>query len=803
MTRRRALLALLVAAAALAGCSGERAVTPAPMLIHLSPGGGGDFTDLGVAVARAPAGATIFLAAGTYTLDQPLDVFRSLTLEGAGARRTFVTGALRRRLLGFSGNGTFAASGITFRRQGDTQGDAVQVLGGHVQFRLCRFEGPGVGRGARGRGAGLRLMGATTGSLDRCSASGNKGHGVVIEDPAAPRLLNVDTSGNGRPGVGRVTRAGPTDRGELEVFVEKIVTDAMRARHIPGAVFVLVRDGRPFLARGWGYADLARGTLMDPATSRLRVASLSKVVTATAVMQLFSRGRLLLSDDVDSFLRGFQLPRTYPAPVTVGDLLTQSGGLDDAVSGSAARAPRAAEPLTAYLAGNLPRRIAAPGAIYSYSNKGLALAGEVVQRASGLPYADYVARNIFAPLGMDASGFTPPLRPGPDWALGYRRDGDRAVPVGFDYLDNVPGIGMVSTGADMGRFMLALLGLGALGQARILDPVTASIMQAEQFTDFPGLPGSTYGFQEVFQNGRAALRHNGDWGGFSSAMVLMPRERLGFFIADNGGDGELRNDLIAQFIDRYYPQRVQLGSPPTPPDFADTARRFVGSYRGTRYSHGTFEKLFAFSASAEVDVSNDAMALSLDGTRYVQIEPLLFRSDSSDDQIAFQAAPDGSIAYLFNGVGAYEHVAWYATYRWTRRLLIAVVLVLLLTLAVWPGAELWRRAHGRRGRGPRLAGAARRLAALTAALDLAFLAGLALAFARVDFVYGVPPTVVALLVLPNVGAILGVALVPLAVLAWRRRWWDRLGRLQYSLTTLAALGFIWFCLVWNLLGMRV
>jgi len=67
----------------------------------------------------------------------------------------------------------------------------------------------------------------------------------------------------------------------------------------------------------------------------------------------------------------------------------------------------------------------------------------------------------------------------------------------------------------------------------------------------------------------------------------------------------------------------------------------------------------------------------------------------------------------------------------------------------------------------------------------------------------VPGWVVALLVVPNLVAALAIALVVLAVLAWRRRWWSVAGRLQYSFTAAAALGFVWFCALWNLLGMRV
>ena len=99
--------------------------------------------------------------------------------------------------------------------------------------------------------------------------------------------------------------------------------------------------------------------------------------------------------------------------------------------------------------------------------------------------------------------------------------------------------------------------------------------------------------------------------------------------------------------------------------------------------------------------------------------------------------------------------------------------------------------------------AAAAAAPAAAARGLGFLLGIWYAFTHVDFAYGVPGWVVALLVVPNVLVGLTPALVVLAVLAWRRRWWSVAGRLQYSLTAAAALGFVWFCALWNLLGMRV
>ena len=151
-----------------------------------------------------------------------------------------------------------------------------------------------------------------------------------------------------------------------------------------------------------------------------------------------------------------------PQPVTVGDLLTHSAGIDDALTGTAARDERAAVPLGDWLARRRMARFAPPGAVYSYTNNGPALAGLVVERASGKPFATYAQRHIFAPLEMRRSTFAPDFDD-PVLAVGYDFDGERFVARPHDVILPAPSAGLVTSGADMGRFMLAHLNGGAVG----------------------------------------------------------------------------------------------------------------------------------------------------------------------------------------------------------------------------------------------------------------------------------------------------------------------------------------------------
>jgi hypothetical protein len=330
-------------------------------------------------------------------------------------------------------------------------------------------------------------------------------------------------------------------------------------------------------------------------------------------------------------------------------------------------------------------------------------------------------------------------------------------------------------------------------------------MQAPRFANAPGLQGSTYGFRERRANGLRTLQHTGDWGGFASKLFLIPSQDLGLFVCSNSDDATLREQIVGLFLDEYFPQTATLGSVPEPPGFAARAAPLTGTYRGTRYAHDTFEKIYELSSTNEVIVETLGDALNVDGVRYVEVEPLLFRRSEQDEYVAFGSGPRG-VEYLFQDAAAFEHLEWYETHRFNRRLLIGIVTVLLLALA--DAATGGRRPvrptrpamDGRPAGGPRLDGAARLLAGLVAGLDLLFLAALGLSLETVDIVYGVPGWLAALLTLPLAATALTAALAVMCVIVWARHALGLAARLQYVLTTTAALAFIWFCAYWNLLG---
>ncbi|MBY0563459.1 MAG: beta-lactamase family protein, partial [Hyphomonadaceae bacterium] len=324
-------------------------------------------------------------------------------------------------------------------------------------------------------------------------------------------------------------------------FADGVVHAYMAEHDLPGMQVAIVRDGRVALLRGYGYADIAQRTAMDPSTHTVRVASISKTFTWIAAMQLVERGQLDLDADVNTYLRGFQVPEAFGAPITMRHLMSHAAGfeerdlVDDFVVSEAANMQSVLE----YLQDDPPARVRPPGEISAYSNYGSALAGHVVETIAGMPFASYVEVNILAPLRMQHSTFRQPL--GADnpqsmtpeleahGAQSYRSEGGQFRPTLFYLMPPAPAGALRSTAGDMSRYMLALLGDGSFEDGRILQQATLTRMREQTFTNAPQLTGWAHGFRERRIASVRTLEHGGSLDNFYSYMTLAPDLNVGVF----------------------------------------------------------------------------------------------------------------------------------------------------------------------------------------------------------------------------------------------------------------------------------
>jgi CubicO group peptidase (beta-lactamase class C family) len=647
------------------------------------------------------------------------------------------------------------------------------------------------------------------------------------------------------PGSAPSDATGPASPRRLERFLDPLFTSLMRKYQIPGAALVLVTGGKIFFAKGYGWANIARKIPVDPGRTVFRVASITKLFTTAAVMQLAARGKLDLHANVNRYLKLFQLPEKYPQPVTLSALLTHTAGFEDLSIGVAARDPGRAEPLGFYLAHHMPAQVRPPGRIISYSNHGMALAGYIVETVSGQPYAAYAQKNIFAPLAMNHSGFLPSRRLERDLASGYERwRGLHAVP--YDGFNIQPASGLCSTADDVAHFIIAMLNGGRYDGAQILSPPSVARMERQHFTQDPRLPGRAYGFYEKQFNGLRVIGHGGDIRGFGSMLTLVPEKRLGLFIAENVDEPRFDHAIERRFFHHYFPAAPPAIGPVR--DSPGDARRVRGSYRLNPYSATTFAKLFTLYWQYRVTANADG-SIKLHyphhyrpPSRWVEVGPLYYERPDTGDKAVFRSAPDGHITRLFTDEQAFDRLAGYAVAGFQVRLVETLLLIFLSALLLWPAEVLfwatrrwiarsrgkvpWAPASSRQaqdssdqaswaaqparnhfqprcGRGFQLGAVlARWTGAAAGALVIFFVLAFLAAFRRIDlwdFAYGVPRVIRELLIIPPVTAVLATALVIFSVCSWLKPWWSVFGRVHYTILTLAAVVWVWFLVYWNLL----
>jgi len=592
----------------------------------------------------------------------------------------------------------------------------------------------------------------------------------------------------------------------LEAHVDGVLAALMETHRIPGAVVVVVRDGGVVLAKGYGYADLERGRRVDSERTLFRVASLSKLFVATAVMQLVEQGKLELDADVNGLLRDFRVPEAFGAPVTLRNLLTHTAGFDDRHLGTAAPLEAEPVPLAQYLAARLPPRVMPPGDLISYSNHGYVLAGHLVELGSGLPFQQQVEQAIFAPLGMEHSRFGFDAPAPDDLARPYAPRAGRHEDLGYDRLRVDPAGALVTTGTDMARFMLAQLGRGRLGGARILDEASALEMQRTQHRLHPELPGWCLGFVEIAQNGVRAIGHGGSWRGFGSQLVLVPGAELGWFVSTNHDfhapfDEALRNALF----DHFFP-RAPAPEPKAPADFAARAGRFAGSYLPNRRVRGDVMKLGAFVQAVEVVAEADGTLrvgagplAGLAPLRLVELGPDRFESLDGREQVAFRSDARGRVTHMLIGPFAFDRLAPLA--RPGLHALIAVGCAALFagTLVGFGLGGLSRRLPGVPP--SPLGGGTRVLACALCAVDLVILVGVAWQLLDVrlwDLMIGVPPALRAMLWLPLAALALTLALAVTAARGVRPGARAPLARLHLLALLLAASLLLAGCAYWRI-----
>ncbi len=388
----------------------------------------------------------------------------------------------------------------------------------------------------------------------------------VVEPSPGPAAATVEDVGHHTD-----VRNDPRVISALELL--EVWIDAQLAYdHLPGISAAIVHDQDLLWSRGFGYADLESEVAVSPQTI-FSVCSVSKLFTSIAVMQLRDAGTLNLDDPVAKHLPWFDIQQTYPdvPPATVRGLLTHSSGLPRESPFPYWTDPTFPFPTREAMMERLSsqRTLYPTDRYFQYSNLGMALLGEIVSAASGMPYDRYVRQRILDPLGMTDTTTDIPLHlAGGRLATGYSpldRSGQRHALALFQTRAIAPAAGFASTVEDLGRFaawQFSLLGsewastAGSIPGASILRPSTLREMQRVHRVD-PELfasEGSHWGlgfgiYQEDDQHEKKKttyVGHGGACPGFRTSVRLQPDTKIAAIAMINAEGARANPGLITR-----------------------------------------------------------------------------------------------------------------------------------------------------------------------------------------------------------------------------------------------------------------
>jgi CubicO group peptidase (beta-lactamase class C family) len=397
----------------------------------------------------------------------------------------------------------------------------------------------------------------------------------MIERPGAA------TSATGTVSRRHVLLAGAVGAGTLLVrpdrasatVAERIhreVRDLMATGRLPGLSAAIVRGGDVVWTDAWGWANIEQGRRVTPDTLFM-LASVSKTVVATAVLQAIEDGYFELDTDVNRILPFGVLNPVHPEdPITVRQLLTHTSSIRDNwnlliasyVNGDAELALGTF--LRRYLAGAdlSPNNYYAfgPGRSYRYANVGVALAAYVVEAASGIGFDAWCERRIFTPLGMDRAGWHLEGLPRNEIAMPYAWSGEKNgyVPFGQYGYPDYPDGALRTTAPQLARHLGMIMGNGSWEGHRLLSASTVRELRRDQVPELePGQGLIWWAFQ---RGGRTLFGHDGGDDGVATVCFFDPAGEVGVVALANGGWRTIQGEWSLYLImDRLFSAASGLG----------------------------------------------------------------------------------------------------------------------------------------------------------------------------------------------------------------------------------------------------
>jgi len=336
----------------------------------------------------------------------------------------------------------------------------------------------------------------------------------------------------------------PNPSAVLDAFIE----GEMTLENIPGATTLIVKDGEIVWVESYGFADIDNSINVEDTTVFL-LASISKVFTGTALMQLAETGAIDLDEDINNYLPfEVRIPGFESDSITFRHLMTHTSSIND---GPAMSGYYGYPDPTITLAQCIQRYFDvsgfdysatqnfsanAPGTTYSYSNMASALAGYLVEVVSGIDFAEYCNQNIFEPLCMDHTGWHMSDFDTNEVARPYQFIGGNYQPYPHYGFADYPNGQLRSDITDIANFLIAYLQDGSFNASSILNSASIAEMLTLQVPGIENTQGLNWYTEELFTATQIVTvwGHNGGESGVSTDFYMDKANNIAIAVLTNG-----------------------------------------------------------------------------------------------------------------------------------------------------------------------------------------------------------------------------------------------------------------------------
>ncbi len=343
----------------------------------------------------------------------------------------------------------------------------------------------------------------------------------------------------------------------------------------PGLSAAVIHDQEVVWSKGFGYADVENGIAATHDTI-YRVASISKLFTSTALMQLKEKGKLNLFDPVRDYLPWFDI-KDEKGPISLVNLVTHTSGLPREAAGPYWTTNQFPE--TEELIKNLPGQTHTLPVWrkWKYSNLAVSLAGMIVEEVAGKRYEDYVKENVLDPLGMSDSFMETIPMGHPKLAKGYGRrlpDGSREASDFTDCKGITSAANLATTVMDLAKF--AMLQFREDQEEGVLRGETLREMHRPHWVDPKWTMGWSIGFSITRLNGKTYIGHGGAVKGYRTNLRISLDDKVAVIVFTNADDGE-----PIKYVDKAFPWVAHplAGKPSEVKPIDESWRDYIGKYR--------------------------------------------------------------------------------------------------------------------------------------------------------------------------------------------------------------------------------